>query len=446
MSFSTGVIARRTVDGGIEGPTWPGRSGARSQLPRGGDLEVTNKTLLIEQALAVLCLFLLGLRLTVHYSITSGDVLSFILLPLSLPAISRYWGARWTIACGVAAIVSGVFLSHLNVVDHVVVGREKIAVGALLAGILLGASVVLWARTILPLWVIGLCFGLGTLLSVPRMTFVYTTGSWKFGYATPVTIVVLSLAMATRRKWIQIAALGALAAVSAGTDSRSLFATYIVTGALLLWAGRRALGDTVRASFAKAGLLVVVLVAILNLGQALILSGYLGVQTQQRTEEQLNQSGSLLLGGRPELAAFKSLLTQHPWGYGLGVQPNMHDISVADSAMQAVGTNPMTGGLDTYMFYSGQFELHSITGDLWAPYGVLGLLLAGSIAVLALRLLTTAISGGRVEALVLFLACVTVWDLLGTPLWTAAPTLTLLLGCAPLLRRSRGGTVQRSAD
>lgn len=447
MSHSTALFRGRVSQssGGMDGPVWPSRGDKDSHPPFGGSTEVSNPTIRIEQALAMLCLFLLGLRLTVHYSITSGGVLAFLLLPLALPAIGRYWGAKWTLACGVAALVAGVFLSRLRTADHLVVGREQIATAALLGGVLLGACVVMWARTILPLWLIGLCFGLGSLLSVPRMTFVYSTGSWKFGYATPVTIIVLSIALATRRKWLQLVALGGLSAVSAGTDSRSLFAIYIVTGALLLWEGRYAFGDDVRASFAKAGVLIVVLAAIFTLGQTLILRGYLGAETEQRTVEQLDQSGSLLLGGRPELAAFKSLLVEHPFGYGLGVQPNVHDISVADSAMRAVGTDPSIGGLDTYMFYSGKFELHSIAADLWAPYGIFGLLLSGSILVLALRVLTSAISGGRVSVLVLFLSCVTVWDLFGTPLWTAAPTLTLLLGSAPLLKRARGGPDQRSA-
>ncbi|MBO1767453.1 hypothetical protein JOB34_11575 [Allobranchiibius sp. GilTou38] len=423
--------------GETDAPAGPTQGGAGSNAGFERDTGIVNRTVLIEQVLAVLCLFLLGLRLTVHYGVTSGDVLAFLLLPLSLPTLGRYWGAKWALACGMAAMVAGLFLSRSTAVDHVVVGRAQIAAAALLGGILLGVCTVLWARTILPLWLVGLCFGLGSLMSVPRMTFVYSTGSWKFGYATPVTIVVLSIAVATRMKWPQLAALVGLMAVAAGTDSRSLFATYIVTGALLLCAGRYTWGDDLRASFAKAGLLVVVLAAILTLGQTLILRGYLGAETEQRTVLQLNRSGSLLLGGRPELVGFKSLLMEHPLGYGMGVQPNMHDISIAENAMQAIGADPRLGGLDKYMFYSGQFELHSITADLWAPYGILGLVLAGIIAVVALRFLTAAISGSRVNALVLFLSCVTVWDLLGTPLWTAAPTLTLLLGSAPVVARAR---------
>lgn len=437
MSHSTALGRVNHRIGGVAGPMWPSGGEKDVDPSFGGNAEVNNPTIRIEQVFAMLCLFLLGLRLTVHYSVTSGALLAFLLLPLSLPVIGRYWGAKWTLVCGVAALVAGVFLSRLRTADHLVVAREQIATAALLGGVLLGACVVMWARTILPLWLIGLCFGFGSLLSVPRMNFVYSTGSWKFGYATPVTIIVLSLALATRRKSLQLLALGGLAAVAAGTDARSLFAIYIVSGALLLWEGRYAFRD-VRASVAKAGLLIVLLAPIFALGQALILRGYLGAETQQRTVEQLNQSGSLLLGGRPELAAFKSLVTEHPFGYGLGVQPNVHDISIADSAMQAVGTDARVGGLDTYMFYSGQFELHSVTADLWAPYGIIGLLLAGSILVLALRVLTFAISGNRVSVVVLFLACVTVWDLFGTPLWTAAPTLTLLLGSAPFLKRARG--------
>ena len=113
-------------------------------------------------------------------------------------------------------------------------------------------------------------------------------------------------------------------------------------------------------------------VLIYNLATTLLLEGYLGQQAQERSIDQIDSSGSLIVGGRPELAASIALFLNQPMGFGSGTIPTQSDILVAKTGMAAVGYQPNNGYVETFMF-GGGFELHSVAGDLWALFGLPGL-------------------------------------------------------------------------
>ncbi len=213
--------------------------------------------------------------------------------------LSRW--ARGFIWLTVAAMVSGIWLAArpgLRVGDsgH---AREDLF---LMATLLLGTCVVVWARTLLrDEWVASL-FGVGLLVHGAAAGGQFASNPWKFGFALPVAVILLSLAWAARSWRLEIVLLVALAFLGAVTDSRSGFALLALTALLVIWSQRPRLGSRKRwvGSFVLLG---AALVGIYRLAEALIVNGYLGQATQLRTEGQIHAGSSLILGSRPELGA-----------------------------------------------------------------------------------------------------------------------------------------------
>jgi hypothetical protein len=171
----------------------------------------------------------------------------------------------------------------------------------------------------------------------------------------------------------------------------------------------------------------IIAIAVLsyNLMQAFILSGYLGEGAQARSEAQLQASGSLLLGGRPEIGASVALLGARPWGYGLGIIPAFKDIYLAKTGMASLNYSPNNGYVERYMFGTG-FELHSVIADFWIRFGILGLAFALMVLVLLIRGAIHNLVNHTARALVLFLVLQVSWDLFFSPLYiTSVQVMTL---------------------
>ena len=71
------------------------------------------------------------------------------------------------------------------------------------------------------------------------------------------------------------------------------------------------------------------------------------------------------------MAATRALFVHDPLGFGLGIIPSLTDITVAKTGMSAINYQPDNGYVERYMFGT-QFEVHSVTGDLWALFGIPG--------------------------------------------------------------------------
>ena len=163
------------------------------------------------------------------------------------------------------------------------------------------------------------------------------------------------------------------------------------------------------------------------LATSLLVNGYLGTDAQVRTVEQIQTSGSLLLGGRPELAATIALMEHHPSGYGVGVIPTPNDILIAKSGLAGINYAPNNGYVERYMF-GGQFELHSVIGDIWARWGLVGLAFLALITFAVLRSLVEAVSGGHGDVVTIFVCVWTVWNLAFSPFVVSAPIMLLAVG------------------
>ncbi len=390
-------------------------------------------------AIAGLALLAMGLRLSLPQGLTSGLIASFVLIPVWVPVLVRAVSLRVLLIIGGIALLSGIWLTSLASSDHATSTGLAVETSMLLLGILLGAGTVVWARTVLGSGVTGLIYGIGMLAGVRPDSDLYGTNPWRFGFSVAVTVIVLAVTQLIRLRFLGLVAVLVLAGLSVVTDARSSFAILLLTAIAVAWQliPRRSTGR-------PPIVLVLVLVAgigyaVFNFGQSLILDGYLGQVTQARSEVQVDASGSLLLGGRPEIAATTALFLSRVFGFGSGTIPTLSDVSTAKTGMAAINYQPNNGYVENYMF-GGRIELHSIFGDLWAAYGIPGIVLVLFIAVLLISQTAHGLATRTAGALVVYLAVKTVWSLAFSPLLSSAVILVLVLGLALPVR----GLIDRS--
>ncbi len=410
----TGTVVARA-------PTSP-RPEALGAAPRDKD----DPGVRVEIVLAALTVVLIGVRQNLHTQVTSGYVLAVLFAPLWIRWLRHYRGARPVLLAGLAAAVWGLLMSELGDSSHVVSSVNRDNSLALMLGTVVSIGAVLWARSVMRDTTVALLFGAGMALGGVAGFTSAGGNAWKFVYAVPVGLILLSLTAATGRRRLQVLALAGLMLVSVVHDSRSYLATFLLTGLLLLWQWRPS-ELSARASWVLnvAGLGVLGW-GVYYLGTTLLLNGYLGRDAQLRSIQQIEQSGSLLLGGRPELAATWALLKHKPWGFGTGVLANPGDVLAAKRGMFAVGYAPNNGYVDRFMF-GGNIELHSMFGDLWATFGIVGLAIAAGVAFLTVRGMARALAARTASPVLLFVCIWTLWNVAFSPLLAATPTLILTL-------------------
>ncbi|ROS50467.1 hypothetical protein [Frigoribacterium sp. PhB24] len=379
------------------------------------------------RALAAAALVVLGMRFTLPQGMQAGFVVAALLLPVWWGSLRRHhWGVAF-MTVGLLAVVLGLWLGVANSGDHVS-ASSTVPMTVILVGTLFGVGLFLWGTEVLTPDRAVLWFGVGLALGFSTATPLFASNPWKFGFALPVTVIALALAARYGRRW-ELAVLIALTIVAALSDFRSAFGLLLLA-TLLVFAQLAIVRPHRRPSFAAVLLGLGALgVVVFQLGQALILDGYLGLATQARSVEQLRVSGSLILGGRPELAATVALMEHHPWGFGAGVVPTADDIRIAKEGMSGIGYQPDNGYVERFMF-GGHFELHSVVGDLWAQSGIVGLaLVAIVLGVLAVGVVRR-IADGTASGILLYAAAQSSWNLFFAPFYSAFPTLVIALALA----------------
>lgn len=391
------------------------------------------------QLLAVLVAFLLGLQIIVHGGVTIGDAAAPLLLAVWVPNLSRYRGAWLLVVLGALSVAWGWLLGGIAESDgYLLDGSIRLQTVSELAGVIAGAGVLLWARRIVPTAVLGSAFGLGlvgnALLFGPE-----TENPWKYVWGLPVSVLVLSLVALSPRSARRVpvaATILVLTVVSAALDCRSYAAALLLTLVLYLAATRTTASARDLPSGLVAGFVVALAGAMYYLGQTLLVSGVLGEATRARTLEQIDTSGSLILGGRPELGATWSLLQYRPIGFGAGVVPQSRDIMVGKTGLRATDDAISTDYVEKYMF-GGRIELHSVFGDFWAAFGIPGLLLAVLVAALTLRGVAHFLAA-RTGSATAILACVwTLWNVGFSPFTSSSAIMMLGLALALPVKRKR---------
>jgi hypothetical protein len=436
-----------TVGARAARPHAPGRAeDPRDRVPEPDTtVEVAGSADPLRYGIAAALLLVLGARQFVTVGLTVGIALALVLAPLWLPAVSRYRGGRAVMVCGAVALFAGVWLTEVSTTDHAASLRNLVDASFLLVGILCTAGVVLWARTVMSLRHVGTWFAIGMFVFEVTSDARFSENPWKFAWSLPTTVLLLSLVDRRRGSPLQVAVLLVLAGVSALQDSRSYFAVLVLAALLVVWqlrpTGRRRGSATITALMIGA-----IAFAVYQVGVSLLLGGYLGSEAQARSLAQVDSTGSLLVGGRPEAAASLAMAQERPWGYGAGVVPSPDDVLLAKSGMASIGYEPNNGYVENYMF-GGQIKLHSVLADTWAYYGLAGVALSVLVAGLVSTALVRRIAWRSASGLVTFLGCLTMWNLLFSPLYGSAPTLGLVLGCVllPGLHRRSPGARRVSA-
>jgi hypothetical protein len=397
----------------------------------------------LRSAVAVVVLVLLAMRVEIQSGLTIGYLLVAVLAPLWIPALKLYRGARLLLVAGLVAVGSGLWLTESFAATRDTSLGQLVALSVGLLGILGGIGFVLWCRTVLSDAQVALWFGVGLLLGVTPTSELYLTNPWKFGYSFAITLIVLALARQSGRRWLELAAVSGFTAIAAFTDARSAFAILLLTTVILLWQmrpGRR--NRTVKTAWLVlvVGVLTVVVYVI---AQALILDGTLGEETQLRSDEQVQTSGSLILGGRPEAAATAALMLHQPYGFGSGTIPSGEDILAAKSGLSRIGYDPDNNYVDIYMF-GGHIELHSIVGDLWAWFGIPGLLFTAVLVAVVLRGVAAGIARGTASAVALYVVIKLFWALPFGPVYSSATLIILAVGLV-VMRKAPPAPAQRLA-
>lgn len=389
-----------------------------------------------ERVLAVVGVLLVSTRIQVTPQLlTVGDIFAVALIPVWLPIIGRYVGARALFIIGALAIPSGLLLTLISASSHQISLGIFVTATVLMVSLLASIGFMLWARMHMTEAGLILIFGIGLLAGLRTGSDLFATNPWKFGFALPITVIVLGLLQYTRIRGLELAVVIVLCVVSAVTDARSVFAILLLTAGMFAWQLRPTL-QTRPGSIVRAVLGLILLATIVyNVVQAAILSGLLGEETQERTERQINESGSLILGGRPEIAATIALMRLQPWGFGSGTQPNLAEINAAKTGMVTVGYDPNNGYVENWMF-GNSYALHSMFGDLWAQYGLVGLAFTLYILYLVLHWLGRGISHKTATTALLFLSVLTLWNIFFAPFYSSMKVLILLCAIA-FIRRDR---------
>jgi capsular polysaccharide biosynthesis protein len=386
------------------------------------------------RATAVVALVALGLAAPLPLATNTGLVAALVLLPVWITVVPHFCGARALVVLTALGLAAGTLLSVRASADHAFSLREAAEAAVLVLAAVGGIGLLLWARTVLPLWTVGLAYGLGQLTD-GLLDAGASVNPYKFELALPLTIILLSLAGARRSPVPAVVSLAALAALDILNDARSAFAFCLAAAGLVLWQHRPArvpirMGRR-RTALVLGGLAIGGYVAI----RELLVAGALGAEAQARTITQIRQSGSLLLGGRPEWTATWALARENPLGFGLGTVPNALDVRLAESGFAVTHIPTAEGYLRNYMF-GGRFELHSIIADLWSNLGPVGLALGLTMAGLLVWSTVDLISRRQAGPLQSFLVVSALWYLAFGPLPANLPDVALALGLVLLPRRA----------
>lgn len=375
---------------------------------------------------AVVCV-ILAARITLLQGVTAGILISIVLLPVWVVTLWRHRGGSAIVTLGGLAIISGLVLTDFFAGDHPTSESMMQQNTFSLISVIGGIGVVVWVRSLLGNAATALWYGVGLMVGVVFHG-LDMDNVWKFDLSVPATVIVLALCMMSRRPWVEMIALLLLAVVSALNDSRSAGSMLLVAAALVVWqslGSRLAKSSTTVRTLAVFGFTAVIGYAAL---QAFILEGWFGKAAAVRSEAQIAQSGSLLLGGRPELGASTELIAANPFGLGSGTLANGIDLFIAKTGMARLNYDPNNGYVEKYMFGNG-FEVHSMLGDLWIRFGLFGA--AMLIVALVVIALGTAgqVAKRAASGLMIFLAIQVFWDSLFAPFFSTSIS-TLVLGVA----------------
>jgi hypothetical protein len=235
---------------------------------------------------------------------------------------------------------------------------------------------------------------------------------WKYVVGFGLSLAALAMMRSFKRQ-VAIAALLMLVFVTAQARSMTTALTVaVILGFVQLLPSRRSALQRIVLS----GLLVVSV--LLCMTQAMK-HGLLGQHLQISYATETQRGHGLLLGGRSELAASRTLFVHRPVGYGLGVVPSDALVGEAVSSVADLGADtPATYYLEEV--FGRRVDLHSFSATLWYHTGPTGIALAAYLLLLLARGSLAALKSRRGPD-VPVVACQfalwsALWDVLFSPL------------------------------
>lgn len=365
----------------------------------------------------------MGIRYQFANGVTVALLVALALAPVWLAQARWFKHMPALLFLGIVAVGSGVLLT---VLDTSRASNNTLLVAETLTALsTLGAiGTLFWARTCISSSLVALAFGLGSIASV------FLVGGnpvnlWKYSLSVPVAIALLS---ASRRggRLPELLGLFVLGVISLSADSRSMVAMLVLTAVIVIWQMRPGAGAVGRHRWPTLAALALFTYGAYELMQSLILDGFLGEAARARSETQLDATGSLIAGGRPELGAAIALISARWWGYGSGTVPTSADVSIAKSVMSDLNYDPNNGYVDIFMF-GGHFEVHSVLGDLWIRFGLAGAGLAVALTVYCLLALIQRVARREASATEIFVVLLTLWNALFSPFGTSYRVMALAI-------------------
>ncbi|MEQ1786483.1 MAG: hypothetical protein ABL966_05475 [Acidimicrobiales bacterium] len=424
------------------------RAGARAAEAPGAPTGVRpDPYLQVTSAIVHVAVVLVGVDFGIGKGMSATLPIALGLAPLWIKAVREYTLAPLLLALMGACAVSGVVLSTFAAQDHVISSSSRVQMLGLLLSGAAALALLLWARQEMPYHRVVALYGLGGVVGALAEGRV----SWKYGVAVPATFLVLGLVERSGSRARSLLAVILLGLAGAMDDYRSYFAFCLLAAALTLWQMRPVAEDRRQNRWWPAILIGSMASAMYLLTSTLITAGYLGEAVQTRSQEQIEQSGSLLAGGRPEWAATFELMQLKPSGYGVGVVPNLEDVHTAKRGLDSIniGLNPQR---DQYMFGT-EFRLHSIIADLWVRFGLVGLGLAAVILLAVVRSLSFALAERQAPTSAILASLLALWSLPFEPSYTYWVRVCVALGLVLVLRtpfearqRRLPGRIGRRAD
>ena len=364
--------------------------------------------------IASAAMVLVGLDLHAAYGATAALAAAVLLLPLWLPVLREH--AFATLITGLAALsaVAGLVLSELSSVDHVISATHRVQAIGLLGSGIAASGLILWARSAIPLPRIAVLYGAGALTSAVA----HGDLDWTYNLAVPTTFVVLGVLERRRVGVVPAVAVLTLGLVGVAQEARGYFGVCVLAATLTLWQLRPPRPDRPRP--ARDRWFPLVLVAGLGLATYLLASslatgGVLEDAEQRRPAAQIEAIGSSIAGGRPEWAATRELVELSPGGFGAGVVPNWNDRIAGETGLASIDVDA-GGYADDYMFGT-TFELHSVTADLWARFGWVGVALAGAIVLALIRSMSFLLGARQAPTFLIFACVLALWYVLFGPMY-----------------------------
>lgn len=243
-------------------------------------------------------------------------------------------------------------------------------------------------------------------------------GLWKYGIATPATILVVALLLFARANKVVIAAVMLAAGMfSLSQNFRSHGIICVFAGFVVLAVGRQRFFP--RSRFATLLLVSVALVPVILIPN-LIEQGIFGADVQAKMLSQAESPGPLIFAGRTEPPLSFAVIGASPW-IGWGSTEKIPS-DVIFSGLELTRSLGMTEQ-DSYLrgwFRNGASTgpaLHSALFQAWAEAGIGAAVVFIWLVFVALR--AAVARRGWLQPLITLLALQAIWDTLFSPLSAA---------------------------